>query len=48
MICKYKKLLNKKDAECNVPKCELCWYKEKYEDLAIEAKIKSHDDQKLS
>ena len=39
MECKYKKLLNKADAECNVPRCDMCWYKEKYDDLSIEARI---------
>ena len=44
MECKYKKLLNKADAECSVPRCDLCWYKEKYEDLAIEAMIETKEN----
>ena len=43
MECKYKKLLNKTDAECITPKCEMCWYKEKYDDLAIEAMIETKE-----
>ena len=43
MECKYKKLLNKTDAECNTPKCDMCWYKEKYDDLAIEAMIETKE-----
>ena len=43
MECKYKKLLNKTDAECITPKCEMCWYKEKYDDLAIEAMIEAKE-----
>ena len=39
MICKCKELLNKKDTECNTPKCEMCWYKEKYDDLAMDARM---------
>ena len=43
MECKYKKLLNKADAECNVPRCDMCWYKEKYDDLSIEARIQKEE-----
>ena len=43
MECKYKKLLNKVDAECVVPKCEMCWYKEKYDDIAIEAMMEAKE-----
>ena len=39
MECKYKTLLNKADTECNTPRCDMCWYKEKYEDLSIEARV---------
>ena len=43
MECKYKKLLNKTDSECITPKCDMCWYKEKYDDLAIEAMIETKE-----
>ena len=37
MTCKIKEFLNKRDTECTTPKCEMCWYKEKFEDLALES-----------
>ena len=48
MKCKYKELLGKADTECHVPKCDMCWYKEKYDDLAIEAMIQKNDNKELS
>ena len=46
MECKYKKLLNKADTECNTPRCDMCWYKAKYEDLSIEARIRQTEESK--
>lgn len=46
MECKYKKLLNKTDAECITPKCDMCWYQQKYEDLALEASESDRKDNK--
>ena len=45
MTCKCKELLNKKDTECNTPKCEMCWYHEKYEDLKLEAMMVMQEEE---
>ena len=39
MTCKIKEFLNKADTECTTPKCEMCWYREKYDDLVMESKM---------
>lgn len=39
MICKIKQYLNKKDTECTTPRCDMCWYREKYDDLVMESKM---------
>lgn len=37
MTCKIKQYLNKADTECTTPRCDMCWYMEKYMDLKQDA-----------
>ena len=37
MPCKYKEFFGKADTDCYTRKCDRCWLKEKYDDLANEA-----------
>lgn len=39
MTCKIKEFLKKRDTECTTPRCDLCWYKEKFEDLRQDAEM---------